>query len=114
MEWVSSAEDRREIRWPFVRKQTFPDIRPISQNLQRLTDPRGVICAGIKTGRKGVDPGANQESPREGPICTSPGCSTGGDVIGMGFSVCGARQLSSMPTCWTQETVHFAAQNLAV
>src|SRR5882672_6204505 len=47
------------------------------------------------------------------PICTSSGCGAGG-VIGIGFKFCGPRQLSNMPTCCTQETVHRAAQNFSV
>ncbi len=51
------------------------------------------------------------------PIFTSSGCGPDcgiGGVIGMGFKCCGARQLSSMPTCCTHETVHIGAQNLVV
>src|SRR5207245_7113913 len=56
---------------------------------------------------------SNQESLPAVSICTSSGACAGG-VIGIGFSVCGARQLSSMPTCCTQETVHIGAQNFSV
>ena len=34
--------------------------------------------------------------------------------MGIGFSVCGARQLSNIPTCCTQETVQRGAQNFSV
>src|SRR5712692_2457057 len=54
------------------------------------------------------------ESARTCPICTSSACGVAGGVIGMGFRVCGARQLSRMPTCCTQDTVHFGAQNFSV
>jgi len=68
---------------------------------------------GLKTGGKNGKTLSNQDSPRAGPICTNSGCGSGG-VVGIGFSVCGARQLSSIPTCCTQETVHFGAQNFEV
>src|SRR6267154_5665890 len=55
-----------------------------------------------------------QESPRTCPICTSSGCGPAGGVIGIGFKFCGSRQLSSIPTCCTQETVHRGAQNFLV
>src|SRR5882672_5667580 len=47
------------------------------------------------------------------PICTkSPG--TGGGGMGIGFFVCGSRQLSSIATCCTQETVQRGPQYLSV
>jgi hypothetical protein len=33
---LAALQGRTQIRWPLVRKQTMADIRPISQNLQRL------------------------------------------------------------------------------
>src|SRR6266850_1736327 len=56
----------------------------------------------------------NQESPRPCPICTSCGCGAGGAGGAIGFRFCGPRQLSNIPTCCTQETVHRAAQNFSV
>src|SRR5262249_39934439 len=50
---------------------------------------------------------------RADPICTNCGC-TGGGAMGSGFRFCGSRQLSSIPTCCTQDTVHFGPQNLSV
>jgi hypothetical protein len=44
------------------------------------------------------------------PICTK---SAGGD-IGIGFKFCGSRQLSSIPICCTQDTVHRGPQNFSV
>src|SRR5438105_13293275 len=35
-------------------------------------------------------------------------------VIGLGLSACGARQLSSIATCWEHETVQCGAQGLTV
>src|SRR6266853_5674525 len=56
----------------------------------------------------------NQESPRACPICTSSSCGVAGGVIGKGFRSRGSRQLSSIPTCGTHETVHRGAQNFLV
>src|SRR5690242_10535923 len=56
----------------------------------------------------------NQESPRACPICTSSSCGVAGGVIGIGLKFCRSRQLSSIPTCCTQETVHRGAQNFLV
>src|SRR5262249_18320154 len=39
---------------------------------------------------------------------------TGGGGMGIGFLVCGSRQLSSMAICCTQETVQRGPQNLSV
>jgi hypothetical protein len=47
------------------------------------------------------------------PIWTSGGCTGGGD-IDIGLRVCGARQLSRIPTCCTQDTVQRGAQNFSV
>ena len=47
-------------------------------------------------------------------IWTSSAGGSGGGAMGMGFKVCRARQLSSMATCCTQETVQRGAQNLVV
>src|SRR5262249_404115 len=48
------------------------------------------------------------------PICTSSLAGAGAGAIGTGLSVCGSRQLSRIPTCCTQETVHRGPQNLSV
>ena len=48
------------------------------------------------------------------PICTKLLAAAGAGAIGLGFSVCGSRQLSRMPTCCTHETVHRGPQNLSV
>ena len=56
----------------------------------------------------------NQESLRACPICTSSAGGAAEGVIGMGFKFCGSRQLSRIPTCCTQETVHLGAQNFFV
>src|SRR5205814_5135214 len=56
----------------------------------------------------------DQESPRPCPICTSSSCAVAGGVIGIGLRFCGSRQLSSIPTCCTHETVHRGAQNFLV
>src|SRR5437660_8302123 len=56
----------------------------------------------------------NQESLRTCPICTSSACGDAGAIIGIGCRFCGSRQLSSIPTCCTQETVHRGAQNFLV
>src|SRR5260370_2510137 len=56
----------------------------------------------------------NHESPRTCPICTSSACGPAGGVIGIGFRFCGSRQLSSIPTCCTHETVQRGAQNFFV
>src|SRR6266403_4903645 len=52
---------------------------------------------------------------RSVPICTKS-CDTdgGGGGIGIGFFVCGSRQLSSIAICCTHETVHRGAQYLSV
>src|SRR5580704_12119826 len=55
----------------------------------------------------------HQESPRAEPICTKCGGSGTGPKAS-GFSVCLPRQLSSIATCCTQETVHLGAQYFAV
>ena len=48
------------------------------------------------------------------PICTNSLAGVGAGAIGMGFKVCGPRQLSKIPTCCTHETVHRGPQNLSV
>ncbi len=54
----------------------------------------------------------NQSYRRPDPICTNS--STAPGSIGIGFKFCGPRQLSSIPTCCTQDTVHRGAQNFSV
>jgi hypothetical protein len=52
--------------------------------------------------------GQSVTNHRCGPICTNSG-----GAIGFGFNVCFPRQLSNIPTCCTQDTVHFGAQNFS-
>src|SRR5262249_27878377 len=48
------------------------------------------------------------------PICTSSLTGVDGGAVGMGFRVCGSRQLSRIPTCCTHDTVQRGPQYLSV